>query len=148
MNNRLQLFLDVENISQSQLADTLSVARASVSHILAGRNKPSYDFINGMIANFPKLNIEWLLSGKGRMYKESSVPVTVRTEEEAPADLFTIPAEPAISPQESDIRAQSPAASSNSQIPEVPKDTQLPVNQRRISRIVVFFDDNTFEELS
>ena len=48
MNTRLQQFLSAENISQSQFADTIGVARASVSHILAGRNKPGFDFLVGM----------------------------------------------------------------------------------------------------
>ena len=48
MNNRLQRFLDAENITQSQLAERLGVAKASISHILAGRNKPGFDFIQSM----------------------------------------------------------------------------------------------------
>ena len=49
MNTRLEQFLAAENISQSQFADTIDVARASVSHILAGRNKPGWDFLNTLI---------------------------------------------------------------------------------------------------
>lgn len=44
MNKRLQQFLQAENISQSQFADTVGITRAGVSHILSGRNKPGYDF--------------------------------------------------------------------------------------------------------
>lgn len=69
MNNRLQKFLAAENISQSQLADTLGVARASISHIISGRNKPGFDFLESMAVNFPALSIEWLITGKGRMYR-------------------------------------------------------------------------------
>ena len=68
MNKRLQQFLNAENISQSQFADTLNVARAGVSHILSGRNKPGFDFIESLILHYPDLNIEWLITGKGRMY--------------------------------------------------------------------------------
>ncbi len=68
MNKRLQQFLAAENISQSLLADTLGVARAGISHILAGRNKPGYDFIESLMLHYPDLNIEWLITGKGRMY--------------------------------------------------------------------------------
>ena len=68
MNKRLQQFLNAENISQSQFADTLNVARAGVSHILAGRNKPGFDFIESLLLHYPDLNIEWLITGKGRMY--------------------------------------------------------------------------------
>ena len=69
MNNRLQQFLAAENISQAQFADTIDVARASVSHVLAGRNKPGYDFIKSISDHYPKLNLEWLINGKGKMYR-------------------------------------------------------------------------------
>ena len=79
MNQRLQQFLNAENISQSQFADRLGVAKASVSHILAGRNKPGYDFIESLSRQFPNLNLEWLINGRGRMYKvtgqEPEIPV-------------------------------------------------------------------------
>ena len=73
MNDRLVKFLSAENISQSQLADTLGVARASISHIVSGRNKPGFDFLENMAVNFPALNLEWLITGKGRMYKGRDV---------------------------------------------------------------------------
>lgn len=76
MNDRLQKFLAAENISQSQLADTLGVARASISHILSGRNKPGFDFLESMAVNFPALNMEWLITGKGRMYRVNDTPST------------------------------------------------------------------------
>ena len=71
MNVRLQQFLAAENITQAQLADTLNVARAGISHILAGRNKPSYDFLSSLMIKYPRLNIEWMMFGKGKMYKDS-----------------------------------------------------------------------------
>lgn len=112
MNRRLQQFLQAENISQSQFADTLQVARASVSHILAGRNKPGYDFLESLHLHYPELNFEWLITGKGRMYRENS--------------LF---------PDETSSPAQ------------IPDSRQTPQSEeRQIARILVFYDDNTFEE--
>lgn len=70
MNKRLLQFLQAENISQAQLADTLSVARGSVSHILSGRNRPGFDFIESLLLHYPSLNLDWLITGKGRMYRE------------------------------------------------------------------------------
>ena len=68
MNTRLKQFLAAENISQSQFADTIKVVRASVSHVLSGRNNPGYDFIKAIMAAYPTLNMEWLILGKGKMY--------------------------------------------------------------------------------
>lgn len=71
MNQRLQQFILSENISQSQFADSIGVARASISHILSGRNKPGFDFIVSMSKRYPNLNLEWLINGVGEMYKTS-----------------------------------------------------------------------------
>lgn len=70
MNRRLLQFLQAENITQSQLADILGVARGSISHILSGRNKPGYDFMESLLLHYPQLNLDWLLTGKGKMYKD------------------------------------------------------------------------------
>ena len=51
MNQRLEQFLAAENITQAAFADKIKVARASVSHILSGRNKPGYDFFASLIRN-------------------------------------------------------------------------------------------------
>ena len=75
MNRRLQQFLSAENISQSQFAETLGVARANISHILSGRNKPGFDFIEKLLRAYPALNLDWLVTGKGKMYKSIGQPV-------------------------------------------------------------------------
>lgn len=70
MNNRLQQFLELENITPARLADTLGVQRSGLSHILSGRNKPGYEFITKLLTKFPHINSDWLLLGKGKPYKE------------------------------------------------------------------------------
>ena len=70
MNRRLLQFLQAQNITQTQLADTLSVARGSVSNILSGRNKPGYDFLESLLLHYPNLNLEWLITGRGPMIRE------------------------------------------------------------------------------
>lgn len=155
MNNRLQQFLAAENISQSQFADIIGVARASVSHILAGRNKPGFDFIESMSRHFPTLNVEWLILGTGKMYKSApdAAPAPI-SELFSPVenDLFTedkpaAPA-PAISEPTTPKAPLSPAP--DPQITErntLRNRVQQTKNQRNITRIIVFYDDNTFQEL-
>ena len=128
MNNRLLRFLEAENISQSQFADSIGVARASISHILSGRNKPGFDFIESTARHYPSLNIEWLITGNGRMYKDGNARLF-----DSQSDIELFPAdENDFSPtdnQQLDSRIKAQIAGS-----------------RRISRITVFFEDGTFEE--
>lgn len=146
MNNRLKQFLAAENITQAQFADNLNVVRASVSHVLSGRNNPGFDFIKAMMAKYPRLNIEWLIFGKGKMYKDPESP---KAEPQDEGQLFPI------YESESSLR-----------IPEILHEDILPVSepstteinsldniiqpikgQRKVSKIIVLFDDGTFQEM-
>ena len=129
MNARLQQFLSAENLTQAQFADSLDVARASISHILAGRNKPGFDFIENLARHYPALNIEWFITGKGRMYKSASEPyqAPLQAEEDNDNLLFDSPSE----------RIES--------IP-ISKKTQTIVKQRVINKILLFYNDGSFEE--
>ena len=145
MNQRLQQFIQAENLSQSQFADSINVARASVSHILAGRNKPGFDFIENMSRRYPSLNLEWLITGKGKMYKNA----------------FAAPQTPAPAPQEADsapsedLFQEMPCNESSTLFieqkqpkPQIINKAQSPTpKSRTISRIVVFYDDGTYQEL-
>ncbi len=72
MKDRLQRFLDLEQLTPARLADILGIQRSGLSHILSGRNKPGFDLIQKMLTKFPSLNADWLITGKGKVYKESS----------------------------------------------------------------------------
>ncbi len=155
MNRRLQQFLAAENISQSQFADTIGVARASISHILAGRNKPGFDFIYSMTANFPNLNVEWLVTGRGKMYKTQTDLFPVESLE-APQPAQIAPT----APQEPQIQAPAPVAEPAPSVTAAPPQetpvtqsntsnttTKVSVGQRNISKMIILFDDNTYQEL-
>lgn len=140
MNNRLKQFLLAENITQAQFADNINVVRASVSHVLSGRNNPSFDFIKAMMVKYPRLNMDWLIFGKGRMYKDS---------EQYPDDrLFPIDPEvlPKIEISNPDDDIEEPVKD-NSEPNTSINVTQPIVKQRKISKIIVLFDDGTFQEM-
>lgn len=70
MNNRLQQFLELEDLTPARLADILGVQRSGMSHILSGRNKPGFDFIHKLLIKFPNISADWFITGKGKPYKE------------------------------------------------------------------------------
>lgn len=76
MKERLVQLLDLEQLSPSKFADIIGVQRSSVSHVISGRNKPSYDFLQKTLTAFPGLNAEWLIMGKGTMYEQMGRGVT------------------------------------------------------------------------
>ena len=63
--DRIELLMKSYNLSPSQFADRTGIQRASVSHILSGRNKPSLEVMLKIYESFPGLSMEWLMMGKG-----------------------------------------------------------------------------------
>ena len=156
MNTRLKQFLAAENISQAQFADSINVVRASVSHVLAGRNNPSYDFIKAIMDNYPQLNIEWLILGKGKMYKEKAAAPALEpapNENLEPGLLFdgfpedvedlTL-AEPNIPIL---VDETLPNIAATNEINTSVEQPQKPVRQRKVSKIIVMFDDGSYQEM-
>ena len=168
MNTRLRQFLLAENISQSQFADTIGVARASISHILSGRNKPGFEFFTSLARHYPSLNLTWLITGNGRMYVtggpqsaeditqlQYSAPSAMNDDEDdLPPD--TLPEEDLFS----SVSDESAGRRRNRKLPdECPTPPEYSIlrdispkaperaGKRHISRVIVFYDDNTFEEL-
>ena len=70
MNNRLKKWMNFEGLKSSELADNIGVNRATISHILSGRNKPSIDFLQKLLDIYPSLNSNWLITGIGSIEKK------------------------------------------------------------------------------
>jgi transcriptional regulator with XRE-family HTH domain len=153
MKERLKLFLAMEGLSPSQFADKLGIQRSGVSHLLSGRNKPSFEFISRMLATYPRLNPDWLIMGTGKAYRDMPgaeiTPQAVNednTVSEAPlqetsvtndlTDLFSAPKQPA----EPDIPAPAPKVE-----PQPVKPPVKPAPGKRIAQITIFYTDGTYE---
>ena len=93
MQNRLEKILKEFNLSPSRLADQMGIQRSGISHIMSGRNKPSFDFLNSLLILFPELDANWLLTGKGEMLKsevkENVLVKDVQAVHSASKELFT-----------------------------------------------------------
>ena len=73
MKDRLESILQYYKINSSKLADILSVQRSGISHIMSGRNNPSYDFLVSLLEAFPEINAKWLMTGQGEMIDEANL---------------------------------------------------------------------------
>ncbi len=89
MKARLLRILNHLGYSATKFADEINVQRSGISHILSGRNQPSYDFLVKILTRFSDINAEWLLLGTGDMFKpkleETNSPVLPKNE----PDLFS-----------------------------------------------------------
>ena len=129
MKDQLLQILNKENISYAKFADIIDVQRSSISHILSGRNKPSFDFIQKIVIHFPKINAEWLITGKGEMYK-SNIKAN---------DLFSEKEHLNTNKEDEKAIQHSDKSTDKAIKGEV-------TNVNNIRRIVIFYTDNSFEE--
>ena len=70
MKAKLQHLIKSEGLTASRFAEMLEIQPAGVSHILAGRNKPSFDLLQKILRRFQKINPDWLLLDSDQMYRE------------------------------------------------------------------------------
>jgi len=76
IHDRMRILIEELQLSSSQFADMLKIQRSAVSHLLSGRNKPSIVILEKIINEFPNINVDWLITGKGNILRTNkSVPV-------------------------------------------------------------------------
>ena len=156
---RIELLMKCYRLTPSQLADRTGIQRASVSHIISGRNKPSLEVLQKIYEAFPELDLGWLMTGKG----EEPVALDFAAGDAAEAEntLFSQPLtekEPELSVasprrvqverQEQPARQlQSSRSAERLRKPVVQKPRQQAVSERRIKEIRIFYTDGTYETL-
>ncbi len=71
ISGRIHYILKHYNITAGEFAAKLGIQKSSVSHLLSGRNKPSFQFLTKLNKVFPEINLNWFISGEGDIYKNS-----------------------------------------------------------------------------
>jgi transcriptional regulator with XRE-family HTH domain len=139
MKDRIIEFLRAENKSSAQFAEEIGVQPSGISHILSGRNNPSLDFVLKMLEKYQFLSTEWLLFGKGTMYKDVRIQTLFDQEtmnETGNTQDNKLLKEPEESTQ---VIAQT------SQIKRTEADEQIKSGQS-VTRIIWFYDDHSYDE--
>ncbi len=134
MKDRILQFLKAENKSSAQLAEEIGVQPSGISHILSGRNKPSLDFVIKMLEKYKFLSTEWLLFGKGNMYREPEMQKLFD-------DSHIILPDSAII---SETGQETARKKEKKEIISIENEDDKPA----LDRIVWFFEDGSFREFS
>lgn len=149
MEKRLQKIIDAEKITPARFAELLGVQRSAISHILSGRNKPSFDLIHKIITKFPRINADWLITGNGEMYRtfvQRTLFDDIGTNQTANKDTPVVKSNEQSSPKSgeqpvfTDVKNKGASVLSS-------KNVQIEVMaQAAIKKIVIFYSDSSFEE--
>lgn len=132
VNDKIKQVLKDKNLTPSYFADEIGVQRSSISHILSGRNRPSFDIIQKIIRRFPELGYDWIL-------EDDQQPLT---------NVNPRPVESSSPP----VRKSIYQPEIHEEKPPLPTPPQSPVaknkEEKTIERILVFYTDGTFREYS
>ena len=165
---RIELLMKCYDLSPSQFADRTGIQRASVSHIISGRNKPSLEVMLKIYEAFPGIDMKWLMTGIGDAPTRQADEPAASTPRESlfaeqtvvphvESSLFAAPVEPAIMPDEYKSRraaVQQPVRERN--VSEVrPKRqqsarlAQMAAMQpgKKIKEVRIYYSDGTYETL-
>lgn len=123
---RIEQVIKTLNLTARQFAAEIHVQPGTISNMMAGRNNPSLEVMKRIMERYPTLNPEWLIAGRGEMWR------TVPGQEPG---LFDAQAP---DPQEKRARAL--------QKEEPQQVVAAPLKQ--IKNIVVYYTDGTYEEFS
>ena len=69
MKEKIEYLLRAGNYTATSLARLLDIQPSGLSHILSGRNKPSFDLVVKILRAFPDVNPDWLLLDSDQVYR-------------------------------------------------------------------------------
>ena len=142
MREKLQKLMASEQLTASRFAELLGIQPSGVTHLLGGRNKPSFDLVQKILRRFPHINPDWLLLDSEQMY---------RTDAELTNDQ---PNQTSNEVAETPVNVENISAAENTTISEGSTSannsierlaTIGAVNRKNVKRVIVLFDDHTFE---
>jgi len=133
MQSRIQKLIGAENLTPTRFADIIGVQRSAISHIITGRNNPSFDLIQKILSKFPRVSSEWLIMGRGEMYKTTVQQRLFDFDQGLPAGQTQKP-----------IESQDTKPFKDEHVSIKPPENQK--NEPGIERIIIFFSDKSFRE--
>ena len=147
MKDRIKQIIEREKLSSKEFANLCDIQVSNVSHLLSGRSKPSLDTIQKIMAAFPTLNTDWLMTGKEPMYKHEKLSqpglFDLLPTEESNIQISE-PQNPVNTVQRPSYNTENQVVTTNTIVKEVVKE----IPPKKIQRIVVYYTDNTYDEFS
>lgn len=134
MKERLIKLMEYLDLNAASFSSEIGVQRSSISHILSGRNQPSFDFLVKISRKYPQINTEWLLTGAGNIAKQHAGLTGNKPIQQS---LFNNDTDSFIKPTEK---------SENDKKNKPEKRTDQVTNVNYIERVIIFYKNGTFSE--
>jgi len=133
---RLKLVLEHYELTSSTFADSIAVQRSSISHLMSGRNKPSLDFVMKVVTKYPEVDFYWLLNGEGSFPKATKKSKTTTTpmKDASKQNSLTFSTPSLFDENEP-----------NDIVEEKKINTRFSANEKKLIKVVLLYEDGTFE---
>lgn len=140
MKEKVEFLMRTKALTATTLARLLEIQPSGVSHILSGRNKPSFDLVVKILRAFPDINPDWLILDDERVYRDElpSSPITPTAprddEQSHTASLFG--------------RSENSLSATKSEEPRNEQPTifhSLSAGGKTVERIIVLYSDKSFD---
>lgn len=157
MKDRIFLLIETKELTFGKFADEIGVERSTMSHIKSDRSKPSLDMAQKVLERYPEVSAEWLILGRGPMFRQ--------TNDSQELDLFS---QIGLNDSKSEVISDK-VESIQTTISTENKKMNLPIEEsvnvvgkkeeqqraffnppkpeRVVERVMIFYSDQTFEEL-
>ena len=147
MREKLLKLMKSEKLSSSRLAEILEIQPSSISHILSGRNKPSYDFLVKILRRFPTLNPDWLLLDAEQMYRSNEELDRRINDTNTQSSQTTGSAEKMIVNSKNSLNPKNESSqnSTNRPVENIAAVANIATDGRTIERVIVLYTDKSFE---
>lgn len=142
--DRIKMVMKMNQLNAASFADKIGVQRSSVSHVLTGRNKPSLDFIEKMLNQFPKVNASWLISGTIQDPEKSVVYQEASTEKRGLDNLSLRIEDKKETIHQSTENTNQEDVKNYSNLK--PSSNQAQISEKKVVKIITFYDDFSFDE--
>lgn len=123
-------------LTSTRFADAIGVQRSGISHILSGRNEPSYDFIVKLAKKYPQISLEWLILGQGPM---------IKTKEVLPPDT-RLPFPTIIEEKKEKTNLKKPYVTGIPEL-EIQPNQRIVTHVNNIQQVILIYPDGTFKSL-
>ena len=144
MREKLLNLMKAEQLTASKLAELLGIQPSGISHILGGRNKPSFDLVQKILRRFPQVNPDWLLLDQGEMYRTINSSSEESLFENASQDSAVINSDDQSLSYKDNATPTLPNSSHSVTNAQESIATAL-TQHGRVKRVIVLFEDHTFE---
>lgn len=157
--SQISKIMEYYKLNAGNFAVAIGVTPATISNIRNGRNKPTLEIVNKIMAKFPEINLNWLILGTGDMLAKQNNLVDRRS-----SKIFTSDSNPIMGTlfdiEENKTHEKSnikPVGNKKQEQEDTLNETEKGMKYlqndkeqptRKVEKIIIYYSDKTYDEFN